>query len=265
MGRIPRMAVKGERAICHAISRTARSTVGLTLILLILGGCAPPPSATVTVTAQPLEIHSGESSAVEGAARINIGMAPAPVGPMTFTAPLGTIVSPVNTDNAGNAPSTFSAPVVDRETVVTVTATHSGSSGTVDITVHPPVGVCQFPDSAGGQNDPTDIVTISPVVKQKPSGEWQWIYTLTEGNGHAGGIRTASVTFDAPSELTSDSGVVLPAAGLSLIFAIANPTAPFTVTVDSDAKPGGTANWDIIDNPPNIRHAVCTTTGPKAP
>ena len=230
---------------------------------LILNGCA---GTRVLVAPDPEKISSGQVSTITATVTQQPAGAPsyspAPAALVSFTPTPAVAPSPVGSNVQGVANSNFTGPVVDRDTWFTITAKYGNTTGTTQVLVRPAVGNAQF----GSSTEAGDDVTVSPSVKEGPTGVWTFIYTVQEGS-EAYNIRNIAVNFQKPVNLTSTAGNVSPSGGphrnynITASDPVQGMTGPITITVTGDVEPGGVANWDIIDT--DIAHARFPTTGPK--
>ena len=236
------------------------------ILLLAVNGCGGGAGVTtVKVAATPTTIHSTQTSAIVA----TIEQQP-PGSPVPVPAPASTVdfspaahMAPRSAGSRqGRASTTFTGPAVDRDTPVTVAAKYGNTTGSVQVLVRPAVATASF----AGSTTAGDDVTISPSVRERSSGVWQFIYIIQEGSA-AQNIRNVSVSFSKPVTITSNKGTVRPPTGQHRNFAVTattpttGMTGPITITASGDVEPGGTAAWDIIDLA--IAHARLSTTGPK--
>lgn len=252
----------------------------LLILVPILGCLACPGSTTVTVTSAAASVHSGQRTSVSAA------VSNAPTGPVVGTrvnwtsGPSGTVAPPMVATNAqGISPARFTGGAVNVDTPVTVTATAVAAGSTV-IIVKPSIAWGDF-GGGTGTTPPTSDINVAPslVPGGGVGGLLRCIYviTFTGGVTPSATPTTVSVDFETPMTLVSATstpgGVTSTSANgdRSWLFRIPNPnvTPPYlnwgsmTITLDTDGVPGGTANFDFVeDSGPVLGHLLMRVAGP---
>lgn len=222
-------------------------------VLVSLSGCKPSESSyAIFAYAKPNETSEGDTSRVTAAVLksekaekdIDVDFSVNGCGKLSKKAE--------KTNDEGNAIVTFaSGTAADRDCIATITAHTHGLRSEAAITVHPkPVEADATP--AAGATLPTPSphvkvdVKVSEIVKGK---QWRWTYLVAMKDG---GFDKILMTFDvaAGSVASTEGGTVtcmLPGGDCKFWkVAFRAYTSSATLTVDSDAKPGGNVKFEIV-------------------
>lgn len=230
-----------------------RTAFLLFAVLVSLSGCKPSESSyAIFAYAKPNEISEGGVSRVT-AAVLKSENAEKGIDVDFSASGCGTLSKKAEkTNDEGNAILSFTGGAApDRDCVATITAHTHGLKSNATVTVHPkPVEADATP--AAGATLPTPSphakvdVSVSEIVKGK---QWRWIYLVTMKDG---GFDKILMTSDvaAGSVASTEGGTVscmLPGGDCKFWkVAFRTYTSSATLTVDSDAKPGGNVKFEIV-------------------
>jgi len=226
----------------------------LSLLLACPGGPNTPPApTTVTVTTSAAKINSGGTATLTVTAADANGAAPNPgVVVWTITSGAGcgavpNIASQPGTNAAGTATETFTGAAVTENCVATITVTVSNgggsASGTVNVTVLPPVVSGAF--TTGGVAT-GDTLTVTPLNASPPT----WTYEVASTPTPMAGLNVQSTdptcTLSSVTQTTPPAAAPAPApaGALPQTFAFGGTGAVATqVTLNCDGTPTGTTTF----------------------
>jgi hypothetical protein len=232
------------------VSRTlSLAALGIATLLL---SCKAPDKVVVTASASPGTVVDGGTSTISSTLTVNNQPAASHTVDFAVSGCGSLSKKSVTTDGPvaampGTVPDvtftgTLPAGSEDTTCKATITVTSGTGTTTCDVTVTPKPRVLDIPGTGA---TPAPTVSITPEVSS--TNPFKATYKIETDSGWP--LMIVNITLQKTSDVSSAATTITPTLGKGVTIAVASKyaanTTADTITVNSDAKAGGTADFDV--------------------